>query len=470
MVATIEAKVATELLKNQENLLKSVSTLRDELTAAIKRVDGNEEVLSKINVDEVLQEFESQKAWFEKARETMRHSRHGLYVSGAEELAYIPGRGQDPNKCFSLLRAMVAVKTGDWSRAGLEKDLLDQTREQFLGKAAQSVEVDSRGGFMVPEQVIPELIPAVYARSALINLTGDGETLVSVIDGLTTEAFKIPKFDGGVLAYWEDEEGAIAESLANVGDVDGRLKRLGVLVKLTDAMRRFGAMGFEMQVRRDMEIKMALKLDKAVLYGKGTDNQPRGVFNHPDVTQYSAETSAVLTSDPSDAQGGEMDFDDLDEMRGVNEDNDFEETPQSAFVSHPRFFRRIKRQKVQHYTGQTVDRAYILGAPRITDAALTELIGRFSKTTQVPTTNLPGESWQHPTTDTSPDDDLYGDVAYGNWNDVVVARSVALDIVDDDGKYQFPSSSFYLKLEGYFDVVFRRPESIVAAADVKMRD
>lgn len=449
MPLTPEQQVAKQLLQNMEALNKSVATLTDDLESLKKSSEG----WKGLDVGETIKEFEKQRAWFEQVKKTIQKSRHGMHFSGIEDCA----------DDFSLIKAMCAIRTGDWGGAGFEKEVLDEARE----KASQSVEIGDRGGFFVPEQVIPEIIPAVYANSALISLDDDGTTLCSVIDGMTTETAKIAKFSGGVLSYWVGEEENITESMASVGDVDIRLKKLAALVRLTDAMRRFASFGFEQLLRRDMVKSLALKLDWTILYGTGTDNMPRGIFNNPDVAQFSAESGKVITADPADAGGGELDFDHLDEMIGHNEDNNYGTTPNSAFVGAPRYFRRVKQTKIAHYSGQSTERAYLMGLPRIPDSALEEVIGRFVKTTQVATANVPGKSWGHPTTTT---DQFYGDVAYGNWDDVVVARAVALDIEDDRGFHKFPSDHWYLKAKIYVDVGYRRPESIVACADAKMRD
>ena len=465
----IEAEVARQLLTNLDNIGKSQTELRTEVTAIKVGFEKDTKDI-KLSVDNIVKEFEKQKAGFEMFVK-------GIAANRKNNPLFIPGLGEDGQR-FSILRAMIAVRSGDWSGAGYEKEVMEATRQ----KASAVSDIGSRGEFLIPDQKIPDMIAAVYIMSAFIALQpGTGTTRVRLIDGLVAKEAKIPKFSGGVLSYWVGEEDEMAESLASVGDISLKLRKLATLVRITADMRQF-VDGFENMLRNDMIVSMATKLDYSIMYGTGTDNMPLGICRNPDVTLFSAETGEVVRAKaithtggssspavsniPASPAGGELDFDGLDEMVGALEDRNLSPNDSAAFIFLPKYKRRLKRNKVANYDGQSELMAYLMGQPRIPDSKLAEVIGPFGTTTQIKSTQKPGQScgWANPSSEQK-----FSDVFYGNWNDLVVGRAGALDIEDDAGKGKgFASDHIYLKVRNWTGTAFRRPESIVVCPDARV--
>lgn len=447
-------QAAVQLLERLQGLFDDDGGI-DSLMERLKMVEANYDELKGLDFKKAIEEIEKVRATQESLIQTIRSSKRGFYVPGIED------------ESFSLLKACLGIKTGRWTGAEKEKEILDAVRS----KAAQSIGDDSLGGYFVPDQVIPEVIGAIYTRSVLINLNGEGETRVSVLEGLIGGNVSIPKFEGGLIAYWIGEEDEYAESLADVGDINMNPKKLGVLVKLTDAMRRFQGYGFEALLRNDMIRATAKKLDWTIMFGRGTDYMPRGIFKTPGIKIYRAETGEVLTTVEAaavaDWQGGELGFDGMMAMELGLEEDDIDLDESHAWISSPREFFRLKTSKVANYTGQTSEQPYLLGAPFISNERLADLIGPFDKSNQIPSNDLPGASIDGTTTST---DEKYTTVLGGNLSNVVLGRWAGLEIEDDEGKGKgFTSDHTFVKMRMYADVNIRQPRSIIVCPDSLVR-
>lgn len=457
-----QAKQAAELLQKLNGLFDGDNSLPN-IIERFKHLETQVEEFKGLDMKKCLEEFDKLKAAQDTLVRQIRSSKSGVYVPGLEE------------EEFSLLKCFTGIRRGkgDWKNvdAQKEKAVLDACQ----AKAAQSIGDDSLGGFFVPDQVIPDVIAAIYAQSTFIALDGDGTTLASVLGGLSGGNVRVPKFEGGTVAFWIGEEDAYTESLASVGDISLNPKKLGVLVKMTDAMQRFGGFGFEALLRRDITKAAARKLDIAILSGKGGDNEPRGLVNHPEVKIFSAETgttvannaAAILAHSGGDWAGGELDYDGLDDMMLVLEEDDVLMDASQRIVGAPRYFKRLKQLKVDNYSAQTVNRPYLLGMPMLTDARLTEVIGPWSKFNQIGTTDLPGAIVGAPSTAAA----KFSTVVSGNLADILVGRWGGIEIEDDAGKGTgFSTDHTFLKLRMYADVGIRQPRSLIFSPDVKVRD
>lgn len=113
-----------------------------------------------------------------------------LEVRMAPSAPYIPGL-EDEAKNFSLVRAINAIVTGDWTRAGFEKEVFDNARKKIA-----STQDDTNLGYFVPNQVLPGFIEKLEAETVVIQM---GATVLNNLQGNPVE---IPKQTGGATAYW----------------------------------------------------------------------------------------------------------------------------------------------------------------------------------------------------------------------------------------------------------------------------
>jgi len=446
-------------------------TVKDRLKAIeglAEKVEGLEwtDKLKDFDPTSIEEKYEQLKAGQTSIRRQIQNSKGGLYVSGIEDYA----------EKFNMMKAVIAVKTGNWSQAGLEKELIDQVREKhFVGKQSHIAGDDVLGGNFIPDQVIPDIIEAIYTRSAMIDLTGDGQTRMSVLDGLTGGNVRVPKFDGGTIAYWIGEEDTYAESQVATGDMTLQPHKLGVLVRITDTMARLQSYGFDALVRNDMTRAAAKKIDYTALLGTGGNNMPLGLFHEPNVRVFAAEDgngyandAALLAGVGSNGlAGAELDFDSLDDMLLYLEEDDID--VEAQWMSSPRFFKRLRRQKVDHYTGQATNQAYLLGAPMIPDSRLREVIGDYGKTTQMASNQNPGLGIIAKEGTTN--DGKCTGIAGGDFTEMVFGRWSGIEIEDDGGRGTgFTSDHTYIKLRMYADIGYRQTRRLIKCYDAKVRD
>lgn len=393
-------------------------------------------------------------------------SKGGAYFPGVED-----GRGK-----FSMIRAAYAVRTNQWNEAPYEKEVFDETRP-IMQKIGMWTGIDTEGGYFVPEQMLPEFNAAIYRNSVFLQLEGsEGSTRVQLLDGLTGAPVKINAFDGGAIVYWNYERGKYELTDAATGQVNMTPHKLTGAVKATEEQLRFGAPSLIRMTENDLARKMGMEIDRVIPYGSGIDNEPlgfvkRALSDQPRSVQFfQAETGAVV--DPNtpvaDSQGGELTFDKLMEMQGALEDIDIIVLPSAAFISAPRFWRRRKKDKILNFSSQVEGEPYLLGGPFLSDAALTGVIGPWDKTTMVPTNNKPGASagWE-----TTSSDLKYGDVFYGNWEEVFFARWGGLEFVRTDGTGPgFWTDERFTKVRMWCDNGIRQGQAIVICPDAQMRD
>lgn len=467
------AELSTEIVQGLENFFKAGGGLT-ELATKVKGLSDRMESLNGFSPAEFLKQLQQQKAVQDQMAGMIRRSRHGLYVSGIEDQG------------FSLLKTVLGIKAGgrkeDFEKldAGHEFELLKSVynkhgeRMGWLAKG-QSVGNDKLGGAWVPDQVIADVIPAIYADSIFIALDANGKTTVSVVDGVTGLTATVPKFEGGMVAYWVGEEDAYAESAISGGDETVSMCKLGVLAKVTAEMEASGGFGWESLFRNDMIRAMAAKLDYAIPFGKG-GRQPRGILQTPGVKIFSAQSKkhGVLGTDSlsgalfqADWQGATLDFDGLDEMDLILEEDKIRENSSRRTYGPKRFFRNLARLKVQNFDTQTTNFAYMLGAPMIPDAKVAQLIGEFSHSPMFSTTDKPGASIGAPTTSV---EQKCATVIRGNMSEVVVVRGVGLEITDDAGKGTgFASDAKLIKAKLMVGEYIRQPRALIGCPDAKVR-
>ncbi len=447
------------------------------LKGRVKDIDGSleaikaiKEQLGDVSFKDILEAIEKQNVAFEKAVAYVKRGGMGLGVR-----SMIPGL-DDGDADFSILRAVGACTRAQGSHekfkalAPHEYEVMEHARKFVQTKTSQT-NIDERGGFFVPDQVIAEVIVAVFAKSAFLTLPGgEGQTRVRVIDGLVGDPVIIPRFDRGMEAFWTAERGDYTESEITVGQITLRRKKLTVLATITEEMLRWGAFGFEQLFRDDMSTAIATEVDRAIMFGSGIGNEPRGILAHDDIQYFSHDTEELTTAaGPATTAGGEPNFDVLQDMMGALEDANFEPDASFAYIAHPRYWRKLKQLKIDNFSGQAANQPILVGIPMLSDAKLRELVGfDIGRSTQIPTTDAAGaqKSW---TTAGAGADAAHSTVFAGNWNQFLFDRWSGIDVLYDGGLTRFRNDETLIKMRMWADQAIRQPEAIVVSPDVRVR-
>lgn len=137
-------------------------------------------------------------------------------------------------------------------------------------RAALESGTDSAGGFSVPLEIARDFIDALRAQSVFIQA---GARTVA-LDGPT----RIIRLEQDPTAIWRAENASIGDSNIVIGAIDFQPKSLSTLVKvpyelLTDSVN------IAEILQRALIGALSLELDRACLFGSGTGNEPRGLYN-----------------------------------------------------------------------------------------------------------------------------------------------------------------------------------------------
>jgi len=189
---------------------------------------------------------------------------------------------RDLNK-YNLVRAVAALVSGDWSKAGLEREFA-QEEARVTGRAARGLLVPvgvlatrtmntgstATGGALVPTQQIGFIeMLRPYARVLELGAT--------VLPGLTGSV-ELPKQTTSSTAEWLAEDDALSGGDLGFDVITMNPKTVGSLTTWTRRMMLQSVPGIEDIARRDLAAVIGLAIDQAALHGSGSSNQPTGIY------------------------------------------------------------------------------------------------------------------------------------------------------------------------------------------------
>ena len=190
-------------------------------------------------------------------------------------------------RSYSFVRAIRAQAfpndRGAYEAAAFEREVSEATAK-VMGSDAR--------GYMVPHDVLRRDLTVGSASAAgdlvftdarpgsFIELLRNRLALatlgVQTLTGLQGPV-AIPKQTGGATAYWLSEKGTPTESNPTVGQVNMTPKTLGAYTEFSRRLILQSSIDVETMVRNELATVMALEIDRAALYGTGTNSQPMGL-------------------------------------------------------------------------------------------------------------------------------------------------------------------------------------------------
>ena len=194
------------------------------------------------------------------------------------------GMSPEETRNFSVVRAINALVTNDWSKAGLEKEASIATSEK-LGKTARgffmptevqqrdlTVGTNTAGGHTVETSLLSgSFIDMLRNKMTVMDL---GATMLTDLQG----SVAIPRQTGGATAYWVAESGAVTESAAAFDQVSMSGKTVGAFSDISRKLLLQSSIDIESFVRNDLATTLAIELDRAAIHGSGSSNQPTGIL------------------------------------------------------------------------------------------------------------------------------------------------------------------------------------------------
>lgn len=210
-------------------------------------------------------------------------------LNGNEALV---GLTQKEIRQFSFVRAIVALMN--------PRDPVAQEAAKFereVSEAAVKAGGKAARGFMVPVDVLRagrrdllvgtasaggHTVATELLAGSFIDLLRNKSVLqragARVLNGLVG-SLAIPRLSGGATAYWVAENAASTESQQAFEQVAMSPKGLGGFTDYSRKLMLQSSLDVESLVRNDLAKVLALEIDRAGLYGSGSDAQPTGLKN-----------------------------------------------------------------------------------------------------------------------------------------------------------------------------------------------
>ncbi len=359
-------------------------------------------------------------------------------VLAANPQQSVASLGNNPNpdmtdkekRSYSLLRAVAAACSNDWSKAGFEREVsaeiskrsgkqattgffmptnlpfapseehLRAWRMQGGGQNMQSrapylVGTAGQGGNLVATNLLADQWIEVLRNQLVTTLLG-----ARYLTGLVGNV-DIPRQITQTGTYWVGESGAPTEAEATFDKVALRPKTIGALSKISRLMLLQATPAIEMIAREDLMAVMALGIDLAAISGSGSSNQPTGIVNQSGVASVVGGTN-----------GANLSFDHIISLQYATKTAN---APQGAagYALNSKAIGYLSTQKAS--TGQ-----YLWDpAGGLTNASPDRLKGRaYAESQQLRSTLTKGSA-----------SGICSELVYGNWRELLIGEWGVTEIV-----------------------------------------
>ena len=299
----IEREVEPTSIEIKETAMSDVSTAApsadDVRKSELGRIREIESLGNLHGQTEMAREFISNGKSLDAFRAELLKKIETRKVAGPEGAESSIGMSDKEVRSYSLVRAINAMVTRDWSDAGLELEASRAVAEK-IGKKAQgiylpmdvmsrdlTVGTNSAGGYTVGTDMMGgSFIDLLRNRMMVMQM---GARLMTGLNGNVA----IPRQSGGATAYWVAENGAITESGQTFDQVTMSPKTIGALTDISRRLLLQSSVDVEALVRDDLATTIALALDLAAINGSGSSNQPTGILNTSGIGDVAGGTNGL---------------------------------------------------------------------------------------------------------------------------------------------------------------------------------
>ena len=329
---------------------------------------------------------------------------------------------------YSLANMLRAQATGDWTEAGLEREV-DQEITKNVGRSAEGTYIpdfiwSQRAGALATgatgavgdENDFSNFVPTVHRGDLFIEalraqqvLGGLGTTYLS---GLTNR-ISVPKMSAGANVGFVEELGDVADQSGTDAAMTLQPRTLGGYVDISRLMLMEAVPAIEQVIRNDLMASMADKIEYYAINGSGASGQPTGLLN----------TAGINNLDIS--SGTDVDAltwsDIIALVKLVEEDNGVVNAGAAGFLSHP----AVKAKLASTAKVSSTDSVMILNDP------WNNLYGYpVAFSSNVPTTLDPGDGGNDASA-----------VVFGDFSQLVIASFGAPSILVDNFSNSLAGSS-----------------------------
>jgi HK97 family phage major capsid protein len=151
----------------------------------------------------------------------------------------------------------------------------------------------SEGGFTVPLAFSGEYIDALLANTLIDKLN---IRRVPLIHG----NLSIPRMDTTSAVGWVGETSNGVVTQPSFGEVNMRAKKLKAITPISNTLLNESGVNLEGWIAEDLMRKTQIALDEAMLNGTGSQYQPLGLANNPNIQTAGGSTTALALTTPND--------------------------------------------------------------------------------------------------------------------------------------------------------------------------
>lgn len=343
---------------------------------------------------------------------------------------------------YSVIRAINAAVSNDWSMAGLEREVSGALARKMgrrttgvvvpfeaLGRSL-SKGVAAAGGDLVGTDHLGNLfVELLRSRARTMELGA------RVLSGLHGDV-EIPRQTGAATAYWVAEDEAVTPSDLSVDKLTLQPKTLGALTSMSRKLLLQASPDAEVLVRNDLAAILAIEIDRAAIAGSGINNQPRGILNTTGI-------GSVVCGDPDGAAPEYQDI--LNLVAAVADDN--AERGGLGFLTNSKV--RAKLMRAEKSTGTGL---FVWEPGKNGDGVMVGYRALMSN-------NVPNNLTKGGGTNLSA-------ILYGNWNDLVVGFwGGGVEIQADPYGSNFAKGAVSIRALVDCDVAVRNASSFAAIQD-----
>ena len=391
-----------------------------------------------------------QKAWMEAREKEVREFKDEIETLRKEQAdtlrkISLPG-SEDAAKKFSLGGLMKAAWKGEWdaqSEADLELvNQLHKAVNRDLLRKDITAGTGATGGFLLPIQVVNEIIPLALPDTPVYSTLG-----ITKVTNLAVGEYRMPKQTARSTAQWVGENAAPGTTSPTFDVRVMRARKVAAVTFVSNDMLRQGRGDMESFIRKDLGEALVQAFEAALIYGTGTNFTPKGLFNQ---TTNASNYSGFSTVSAIGANGGQYGF--TQAARQVNAIRKANLLRGNlGYLFHPDVLHGLQITRAQMYTSQVADGLPIMpGTPLLTDEQLKQLLRGFSF----------GTTTLHPAALAKGSGTSLAATIFGDWSQLVLGLWTGLEIslskdATVNGTSAFAQDGFFTRALQLADITIR---------------
>jgi HK97 family phage major capsid protein len=385
-------------MEELKTILAEIKKIEDSAVAKINALEAKIEDKTKL-IDELKSKITAET---DKIRADI--SKGGLKLPGLEEEVK---RGK-----VTLTRTLRGLLLNDWTGCEAELEAVTECKkknmqlQEIVNKApGQYATQGQAGGAFIPIEVSSIVVPLAFARTPIMQLG------VTKLDNLSSN-ITLPKVLTRGTGYWMGENAVpTAQSAATFGQINLNPKRLAVYDRISNQLLLQAPEVAEKILMEQLSLSISLKLHSTMLYGTGTQYQPKGIFNH-----------SITSSTAIGASGGRFKLTHAIAMQKDIDNADLlVDSGKFAYIMHPIVKWGMRDERITMYSGAAANSGMPINwFNGMNDKGLEDFLGYpFKTTTQIAKTSTKGNS-------TTCSDVVFGDFAnfyVATWAGMTVKKT-----------------------------------------------